>query len=99
MRPTRSRRLVGWLLVERIVGNLEQLILAEGPETIAAFLAEPVTGASGVIVPPAEYEAQLRMDLSTSQLQAGVTETVFVTDENIDALARLLLSLPAGEGS
>lgn len=41
--------------VERIVGNLEALILREGPETIAAFLAEPVTGASGVIVPPPGY--------------------------------------------
>lgn len=41
--------------VDRIVGNLEQLILDEGPETIAAFIAEPVTGASGVIVPPAGY--------------------------------------------
>ncbi len=41
--------------VERIVGNLEKQILAEGPETIAAFIAEPITGASGVIIPPAGY--------------------------------------------
>jgi 4-aminobutyrate--pyruvate transaminase len=41
--------------VERITGNLERLILEEGPETIAAFLVEPITGASGVIVPPAGY--------------------------------------------
>lgn len=41
--------------VERITANLEQLILREGPETIAAFIAEPITGASGVIVPPAGY--------------------------------------------
>ncbi len=41
--------------VARIVGNLERLIQAEGPETIAAFIAEPITGASGVIVPPAGY--------------------------------------------
>ncbi|KAA1193462.1 aminotransferase class III-fold pyridoxal phosphate-dependent enzyme [Pseudohalioglobus sediminis] len=41
--------------VSRIAGNLEQLILEEGPETIAAFIAEPITGASGVIVPPAGY--------------------------------------------
>ncbi|MDP4789082.1 MAG: aminotransferase class III-fold pyridoxal phosphate-dependent enzyme, partial [Haliea sp.] len=32
--------------------ELEALILAEGPETIAAFIAEPVNGAGGVIVPP-----------------------------------------------
>jgi adenosylmethionine-8-amino-7-oxononanoate aminotransferase len=41
--------------VDRIVGNLEKLILEEGPETIAAMICEPVTGASGVIVPPAGY--------------------------------------------
>tara|TARA_R100000005_G_scaffold94720_1_gene73621 strand:- start:12109 stop:13461 length:1353 start_codon:yes stop_codon:yes gene_type:complete len=35
--------------------ELETLILAEGPETIAAFIAEPVNGAGGVIVPPAGY--------------------------------------------
>jgi len=41
--------------VARICNNLEQLILREGPETIAAFIAEPITGASGVVVPPAGY--------------------------------------------
>jgi adenosylmethionine-8-amino-7-oxononanoate aminotransferase len=35
--------------------ELERLILAEGPETIAAFIAEPVNGAGGVVVPPAGY--------------------------------------------
>tara|TARA_Y100000992_G_scaffold126433_1_gene82970 strand:+ start:185 stop:1537 length:1353 start_codon:yes stop_codon:yes gene_type:complete len=41
--------------VDRIVGNLESLIIAEDPSTIAAFIAEPITGASGVIVPPDGY--------------------------------------------
>ncbi|WP_261844340.1 aminotransferase [Aliamphritea ceti] len=41
--------------VTRITNNLEQMILQEGPETIAAFIAEPITGASGVIVPPQGY--------------------------------------------
>ena len=41
--------------VERITGNLERLILREGPETIGAFIAEPVNGGGGVIVPPAGY--------------------------------------------
>ena len=39
----------------RLARELEELILAEGPETIAAFIAEPVMGAGGVIVPPATY--------------------------------------------
>ena len=39
----------------RLADNLEKLILAEGPDTVAAFFAEPVMGAGGVIVPPATY--------------------------------------------
>uniref|UniRef100_A0A6N2JZZ1 Uncharacterized protein n=1 Tax=Salix viminalis TaxID=40686 RepID=A0A6N2JZZ1_SALVM len=39
----------------RLANNLENLILKEGPETIAAFIAEPVMGAGGVIPPPATY--------------------------------------------
>jgi len=40
---------------ERLADELEALILAEGPETVAAFIAEPVMGAGGVIVPPRGY--------------------------------------------
>ncbi len=39
----------------RLAGELEQLILREGPDTVAAFIAEPVMGAGGVIVPPQGY--------------------------------------------
>lgn len=39
----------------RLADNLEQLILLEGPETVAAFVAEPVMGAGGVMTPPATY--------------------------------------------
>lgn len=39
---------------------LEQAILREGPETVAAFIAEPVQGAGGVIVPPDDYFARIR---------------------------------------
>ena len=41
--------------VQRLVESLESMILAEGPETIAAMIAEPVMGAGGVIVPPDGY--------------------------------------------
>jgi putrescine---pyruvate transaminase len=34
---------------------LEEKILALGPETVAAFIAEPVQGAGGVVVPPDSY--------------------------------------------
>jgi 4-aminobutyrate--pyruvate transaminase len=41
--------------VARRAGELEDMILAEDPETIAAFIGEPVMGAGGVIVPPEGY--------------------------------------------
>jgi 4-aminobutyrate--pyruvate transaminase len=39
----------------RLARELEELIVAEDPDTVAAFIAEPVMGAGGVIVPPAGY--------------------------------------------
>jgi adenosylmethionine-8-amino-7-oxononanoate aminotransferase len=39
---------------------LEEAILREDPETVAAFLAEPVQGAGGVIVPPGDYFPRVR---------------------------------------
>jgi adenosylmethionine-8-amino-7-oxononanoate aminotransferase len=46
----------------RWAGNdaVEKAILAEGPETVAAVIAEPVMGAGGVIVPPETYFPRLR---------------------------------------
>jgi 4-aminobutyrate--pyruvate transaminase len=39
----------------RLAAELEQMIEREGPETVAAFIAEPLMGAGGVIVPPKTY--------------------------------------------
>ena len=39
---------------------LEEAIMADGADTVAAFIAEPVMGAGGVIVPPATYFPRLR---------------------------------------
>ena len=39
----------------RLADNLERLILAEDPETIGAFIAEPLMGVGGVLLPPATY--------------------------------------------
>jgi L-2,4-diaminobutyrate transaminase len=41
--------------VAALAAELEQLILDEGPETVAAFIAEPIQAAGGVIVPPDSY--------------------------------------------
>jgi 4-aminobutyrate--pyruvate transaminase len=39
----------------RCAGELEKMILAEGPDTVAAMWAEPIMGAGGVILPPRGY--------------------------------------------
>jgi L-2,4-diaminobutyrate transaminase len=41
--------------VAALAAELEQLILEEGPDTVAAFIAEPIQAAGGVIVPPSSY--------------------------------------------
>ena len=39
----------------RLAAELDAMIEKEGPDTVAAFIAEPVMGAGGVIVPPQTY--------------------------------------------
>ena len=39
----------------RLADELEAMICEEGPDTIAAFIGEPLMGAGGVILPPAAY--------------------------------------------
>jgi 4-aminobutyrate---pyruvate transaminase len=39
----------------RLAAELDALIISEGPDTVAAFIAEPVMGAGGVLVPPKTY--------------------------------------------
>ena len=60
---------------------LEQAILREGPETVAAFIAEPVMGAGGVIVPPPSYFPRVREICD----RHGV---VFIADEVITGFGR-----------
>jgi 4-aminobutyrate--pyruvate transaminase len=65
----------------RIVGALEALIEREGPETIAAFFAEPVMGAGGVIVPPKGYFEAVQKVLRKHDI-------LFVVDEVICGFGR-----------
>ena len=44
----------------RRAAELEEMILAEGPDTIAAFIGEPVMGAGGVVVPPKGYWSEIQ---------------------------------------
>ncbi|MBG6162035.1 4-aminobutyrate--pyruvate transaminase [Labrenzia sp. EL_208] len=65
----------------RCAQDLEDLILAEGPETIAAFFAEPVMGAGGVVVPPDGYWQAVQPVLK----KYGI---LFVADEVICGFGR-----------
>ena len=62
--------------VDRIVSNLESMILREGPDTIAAFIAEPITGASGVIVPPQGYYQKVQAVLNRYDIMFWADEVI-----------------------
>jgi adenosylmethionine-8-amino-7-oxononanoate aminotransferase len=61
---------------ERRAKELEALILAEGPDTIAAFIAEPVAGAGGVIVPPAGYFEKVQAVLARYDIFMWADEVI-----------------------
>ncbi len=47
-------------LADAVITQIERTIVAQGPKTVAAFIAEPIQGAGGVIVPPAQFWKKLR---------------------------------------
>ncbi len=61
--------------------ELEKEILRQGPETVAMFIAEPVQGAGGVIVPPDDYFPRIRKICDQY-------EVLFVADEVITGFGR-----------
>ncbi|MDP7317134.1 MAG: aminotransferase, partial [SAR324 cluster bacterium] len=65
----------------RMAENLDKLITTEGPETIAAFIAEPIQGAGGVIVPPATYFDKIQSVLKKH-------EVLMIADEVICGFGR-----------
>lgn len=65
----------------RLANNLEQMILREGPETVAAFIAEPVMGAGGAIVPPEGYFQKIKAVLDKY-------DVYFISDEVICGFGR-----------
>ena len=60
----------------RMAGELEEMILREGPDTVAAFIAEPVMGAGGVIVPPATYFAKIQAVLDKYDVMMIADEVI-----------------------
>jgi len=60
----------------RLALELDQLIIAEGPETVAAMFAEPVMGAGGVIVPPARYFEKIQAVLTKHDVMLIADEVI-----------------------
>ncbi|MBB3571798.1 aspartate aminotransferase family protein [Rhizobium sp. BK491] len=66
----------------RCADSLERLILAEGPETIGAFFAEPLMASGGCIVPPPTYYEKIQAILKKY-------DVLLIADEVICGFGRL----------
>ena len=65
----------------RMAAALDALIEREGPDTVAAFIAEPVQGSGGVIVPPRTYFEKVQAVLRRH-------DVLFIADEVITGFCR-----------
>jgi 4-aminobutyrate--pyruvate transaminase len=65
----------------RMADALEALIVAEDPDTVAAFFAEPVMGAGGAIIPPKTYFEKIQAVLCKH-------DVLFIADEVICGFGR-----------
>ena len=62
--------------VQRLVADVEKLIEQEGPDTIAAFIAEPIGGAAGVVVAPDSYFSELQKVLRKHDILFWADEVI-----------------------
>lgn len=68
-------------LTNAIITQIERLIQFQGPQTVAAFIAEPVQGAGGVIVPPSDFWPKLRELLDRYEI-------LLISDEVVTGFGR-----------
>ena len=66
---------------DRMITEIEMMIAREGAETIAAFIAEPVMGTGGVLLPPKGYFEKLQPLLHKHDI-------LFIADEVITGFGR-----------
>ena len=66
---------------DRMLADLEALIEREGADTIAAFIAEPIMGTGGVLLPPAGYFERVQQVLERHDI-------LFIVDEVITGFGR-----------
>ena len=62
--------------------ELEKLILAEGPDSVAAFIGEPVLGTGGIVPPPAGYWQAIQEVLAKY-------DVLLIADEVVTGFGRL----------
>ncbi len=65
----------------RLASELDRQILDEGPDTVAAMIAEPVMGAGGVLIPPTGYFEKVQQVISKHDM-------LFIADEVICGFGR-----------
>ncbi len=66
---------------KRLAADLDALIRAEGPETVAAFIGEPVLGTGGIIPPPEGYWEEIQKVLKAH-------DVLLIADEVVTAFGR-----------
>jgi taurine--2-oxoglutarate transaminase len=71
----------GWDSADEALANLEEVIQLEGPQTIAGFILETITGTNGVLIPPDGYLQGVR-ELCTKY---GI---LMITDEVMSGFGR-----------
>jgi len=61
---------------DRMAKDLDDLIQKEGPDTVAAFIAEPIMGAGGVVIPPASYFPKINAVLAKYDVRIIADEVI-----------------------
>jgi 4-aminobutyrate--pyruvate transaminase len=61
---------------DRLAAELESAIETAGPETVGAFIAEPMSVSAGMLPPPAGYFAKMKSVLDRHGIQLFVDEVV-----------------------
>jgi adenosylmethionine-8-amino-7-oxononanoate aminotransferase len=67
--------------LDHLIAEFEERLAALGPETVAAFLAEPILASGGVIVPPKGYHARIKAICERHDI-------LYISDEVVTAFGR-----------
>ena len=77
-----DRAMTEEMFVKHCAEKLEEMILTEGADTIAAFIGEPVLGTGGIVPPPAGYWESIQLILKKYDI-------LLITDEVVTGFGRL----------